>query len=98
MSGETRRGQFYLDPNGVELPRTPPPPPVYPTPRPGYGTIFVTQDRDGTWSALWQDEGNSGFADCEGDRDTVIAWAKAQPAAERIIEDGALSGNYIPLE
>ena len=47
-------------------------------PEPGTGTLWVSQSYPGVWHALWLSD--AGFTGCEGTEETVVAWAREQPA------------------
>jgi hypothetical protein len=50
------------------------------------GTVFVSVDEDGSWSASWQRGGAElEIDDFEGDRDSCLAWALVQPALLRLV-------------
>lgn len=69
------------------------------TPRPGHGTINLGKTRSGDgdgptiWEATWWDEwpepdadgATSGSVTFSGSREEVLTWARAQPAARRVI-------------
>jgi len=64
-------------------------------PEPGCGTVFVTlAGADSV--ASWQD-GPAECVDVTGDAETVLAWARARPAARRLLfsPDAA---DYVPLD
>jgi hypothetical protein len=52
-------------------------------PEPGRGTVFVTLNGAES-AAVWQD-GPGECVDVDGDAETVLAWARAQPAARRLL-------------
>ncbi|WP_374969311.1 hypothetical protein [Terrabacter sp. BE26] len=48
-------------------------------PDPGTGTLWVSQPYPGVWHALWLSD--DGLTTYEGPEESVIAWAREQPAA-----------------
>jgi hypothetical protein len=66
-------------------------------PRHGSGTVFLTQRRDGGWNASWQD--SEAITGVEGNWDTVLAWARQQPAAARLVAPwGAEAHTPLPAD
>ncbi|MEJ5944508.1 hypothetical protein WDZ17_04270 [Pseudokineococcus basanitobsidens] len=64
-------------------------------PRPGHGTVHVLRDEDtGEWEAVWFDRRYTEISGTKGD---VLAWARAQPAAEHVLFARTL-GYDVPLE
>ncbi len=58
-------------------------PPVQP-PGPGTGTVFVVEDRDGTWRASWQSD--DGLEEVEGATEAhAKAWARSRSAPEHLV-------------
>ena len=48
-------------------------------PEPGTGTLWISQSYPGVWHALWLSD--AGFAGHQGPEESVMAWAREQPAA-----------------
>ncbi len=104
MSDTPKMPRYYAP----ELTRTGMPQPIG-KPRPGMGTVYVTVlGTDGRkapsliWEATWIDEFEepnehqeaAGVERFEGDRAEVLAWVRAQPAAQRLMPDGQ---GWVPL-
>src|SRR5689334_21843852 len=90
---EPEIGRDYLNPRPRCRVKRPPMEP--PQPRPGHGTVFVNRTVDGTWDASWQDA--TAHQDYEGTLEEAVEWAKAQPAASRLIFD-RVRQDYVPLD
>jgi hypothetical protein len=77
------------------------------SPRPGHGRVFVNCNRQGEWSASWQDdypedevrdgEPDAGVEDFEGTEDEVTRWARTRPAEKFFIFSDEANA-YLPLE
>jgi len=96
----TRRG--YKGPPGRPWP--PPEPAVPPgKPRPGHGTVTVT-DHDGEWMGVWNDSTERiaeadpivRIEDFEGSKEEVLQWARSRPAVESFIFSRP-ANDYVPL-
>jgi len=48
-------------------------------PEPGTGTLWISQSYPGVWHALWLSD--AGFSGHQGPEESVMAWAREQPAA-----------------
>jgi hypothetical protein len=59
--------------------------------------VYVVRDREGEWSASWQDEGNR-YTYFDGPREAVLDWARAQPAAVHLVMYNVEAGEYLPLD
>ena len=99
----TPRG-YYGGPGNPWLPTGPAVP--LGKPRPGHGTVYVSEDRDGIWDGVWDDgyppeqieEGGpiAGSEDFEGSREEVLRWARSRPAAKFLIFSRT-TNDYVPL-
>jgi hypothetical protein len=83
-------------------------------PRSGHGTVYVSQNRDGTWSGSWQDDypapdadgAAAGVEDIDGvTEDQVIEWAVTRPAERAYVvlptdesADGVRQSEAVPLD
>lgn len=83
-------------------------------PRQGHGTIYVSENRDGSWSGSWQDDypepradgAIAGIEDIdEVTEQEIVEWAAARPAAEgyvvltaETVIDGVRQCEAIPLD
>ena len=77
------------------------------SPRPGHGRVFVNCNRQGEWSASWQDdypedevrdgEPDAGVEDFEGTEEEVTCWARTRPAEKFFIFSDEANA-YLPLE
>ena len=57
----------------------------YLPPEPGTGIVYVGPPHaDGVWKVSWQGP-DSRFSSTWGSQEAVVAWALAQPAAQRLI-------------
>jgi hypothetical protein len=70
----------YLPP-GTPRPQPGPPPRE---PRPGHGTVWLNGAEEDSWAASWQD-GDRISDSPTGTREQAIAWARAVPAARRLL-------------
>ncbi|MEV0734284.1 hypothetical protein [Polymorphospora sp. NPDC050346] len=100
---ESRRAQaFYLPEPDRDGSIAPPSEPR--APRPGHGTVYVCLGmdtrRNPVWEATWDDDPGDGDPPgshhVDGDRATVLAWARSRPAAARLIATPA-SPQWRPL-
>lgn len=64
----------------------------------GRGTVFISRKRDGTLWALWQEDATPyALGEREGDEESVLAWARAQPADKRLLFSNE-ANDYLPLD